>query len=87
MKSATLPSFWAAYEILNGDVKRSARKAYRLWAENPFHPSLDFKCINQEENVWCLRITRGYRALSNLEGDTVMWFWTGSHHEYERFIS
>jgi hypothetical protein len=87
MKSATLPSFWAAYEILNGDVKRSARKAYRLWVENPFHPSLHFKCINREGNVGPLRIIRGYRALGILERDTVTSFWIGSHDEYERFIS
>jgi hypothetical protein len=54
---------------------------------NPFHPSLHFKCINREENVWSVRITRGYRALGILEGDTVTWFWIGSHDEYERFIS
>jgi hypothetical protein len=63
MKSAVVPSFWAAYDILNADVKRRARKAYRLWVENPFHPSLYFKCVNREENVWSVRITRGYRAL------------------------
>ncbi|MEM3048430.1 MAG: hypothetical protein QXK72_04375 [Candidatus Bathyarchaeia archaeon] len=87
MKSATLPSFWAAYESLNEDIKRSARRADRLWAQNPFHPSLHFKCINREENVWSVRVTRGYRALGILEGDTVTWFWIGSHDEYERFIS
>lgn len=36
MKSATLPSFWTAYMSLEEDIKRSARKAYRLWAQNPF---------------------------------------------------
>jgi hypothetical protein len=87
MKSATLPSFWATYESLDEDAKRSARKAYLLWARNPFHPSLHFKCINREENVWSVRITRGYRALGVLEGDTITWFWIGTHDEYERFIS
>jgi len=87
MKSATLLSFWAAYELLNEDVKHSARKAYRLWAQNPFHPSLHFKCINREESVWSVRITRGYRALGILEGDTVTWFWIGGHDEYEGFFS
>jgi len=52
MKSATLPSFWDAYKSLNEQIKRSARKAYQLWRENPFHPSLHFKCVNDEENVW-----------------------------------
>ncbi|MFN3982118.1 MAG: hypothetical protein ACK4SA_17215 [Caldilinea sp.] len=87
MKSATLPSFWAAYDSLDADIKRSARKAYRLWAQNPFHPSVHFKCIDREENIWSARVTRGYRALGVLEEDTVTWFWIGSHDEYERFFS
>ncbi|ABQ92704.1 ParE family toxin-like protein [Roseiflexus sp. RS-1] len=87
MKSAALPSFWTAYVSLEEDIKRSTRKAYRLWAQSPFHPSLHFKCINREENVWSVRVTRGYRALGILEGDTMTWFWIGSHDDYERFFS
>lgn len=87
MKSAALPSFWAAYEALDADIRRSARKAYRLWAQNPFHPSLHFKCIDRDENIWSARVTRSYRALGVLEENTVTWFWIGSHDEYERFFS
>jgi len=47
MNSATLPSFWEAYGRLDDSVRQSARKAYALWADNPFHPSLRFKCINE----------------------------------------
>ena len=86
MKSSTLPSFWAAYTVLDEATKRAARKAYSLWAENPFHPSLGFKCINREEDVWAVRITRGYRVVGLLEGDTATWFWIGRHDEYERFF-
>ena len=87
MKSATLPSFWAAYLSLDESTKRATRKAYRLWMENPFHPSLHFKCINTEEDVWALRVTLGFRAVGILEGDTVTWFWIGNHDEYERFFA
>jgi hypothetical protein len=86
MNSATLPSFWRAYEALDKEITRRARRAYRLWAQNPFHPSLRFKCINRDEDVWSVRITRGYRAIGVLEGDTVTWFWVGSHDDYERFF-
>jgi hypothetical protein len=86
MRSLTLPSFWEAYAPLDDGVKRSARKAYHLWARNPFHPSLRFKCINQPENIWSVRITRGYRAVGVLEGDEVTWFWIGGHDDYERFF-
>jgi len=87
MKSATLPSFWTAYGSLDEEIRRRARKACRLWAQDPFHPSLRFKCINSEENIWSVRITRGYRAIGIWEGDTVTWFWIGSHDDYERFFS
>ena len=87
MKSATLPSFWTAYASLDEDTKRMARKAFRFWTQNPFHPSLRFKCINRQENIWSARITLGYRAIGVLEGDTVTWFWVGSHDDYERFFT
>lgn len=87
MKSQTLSSFWNNYQLLTGKNRRSARKAYRLWKENPFHPSLHFKCINSEENIWSVRINRSYRAIGILDNDTVTWFWVGNHDDYEKFFS
>lgn len=87
MKSATLPSFWKAYSNLDPSIRRRARKAYHLWAQNPFHPSLYFKCINSQENIWSARVTLGYRAVGVLDEDTITWFWIGNHDEYERFFS
>ena len=86
MKSATLPSFWNAYRTLDESIKRRARKVFQLWSQNPFHPSLHFKCINREEDVWSVRITLGYRAIGIMDGDTVTWFWIGSHDDYEHFF-
>ena len=87
MKSATLPSFWNNYKSLNLKIRKQARKTYLLWHNNPFHPSLHFKCINSKENIWSVRITKNYRAIGIFEGDTVTWFWIGSHDDYERFFS
>jgi mRNA-degrading endonuclease RelE of RelBE toxin-antitoxin system len=83
MKSATLPSFWDSYKKLDETVKRRARKAFELWSENPFHPSLHFKCINSEEDIWSVRITLNYRAIGVFDRDKVTWFWIGSHKDYE----
>lgn len=87
MNSQTLPSFWQAYETLEESVRKRARKAYEIWSENPFHPSLHFKCVNPGEKIWSLRISLAYRALGIFENDTVTWFWIGNHKEYERFFS
>jgi hypothetical protein len=86
MKSQTLPSFWEVYRLLGPEIRSSARKAYRLWSENPFYPSLHFKCVNREESVWSLRITLAYRALCIFEDGEVTWFWIGLHDEYERAL-
>ncbi len=86
MKSQTLPSFWENYKLLNEKTRRGARKSYKLWKDNPFHPSLHFKCINSKENIWSVRITRSHRAIGILDGDTVTWFWIGDHDDYEKFF-
>ncbi|MFP4300374.1 MAG: type II toxin-antitoxin system RelE family toxin [Spirulinaceae cyanobacterium] len=86
MKSEVLPSFWAEYRKLNSDVRQQAHKTYRLWAENPFHPSLHFKCINTQEDIWSVRVTRGYRSVGFKEADIITWFWIGNHDDYERFF-
>ncbi len=70
MRSHALPSFWDAYSRLDEDVRRRARKAFRLWAENPFHPSLHFKCMDSQENIWSVRISLEHRALGVWEGDS-----------------
>jgi hypothetical protein len=87
MKSATLPSFWEKYRVMPPAVRAGARKAYRLWGENPFHPSLHFKCIDSEEDIWSVRVTKSHRAVGVMSGDTVTWFWIGDHDEYESFYS
>jgi Txe/YoeB family toxin of Txe-Axe toxin-antitoxin module len=87
MKSATLPSFWEKYRAMSPAVRAGARKAYRLWADNPFHPSLHFKCIDSEEDIWSVRVTKSHRAVGVLSEDTVTWFWIGDHDEYEAFYS
>lgn len=86
MKSNTLPSFWEAYKKLAPDMQKRARKVYRLWAADSFHPSLHFKCVNSEEDIWSVRITLGVRSLGVLDGDTVTWFWVGDHDDYKRFF-
>ena len=86
MKSKTLPSFWKAYVDLDPTIKRQARKAYSLWRDNPYHPSLRFKCINVQDHIWSIRVTRNYRALGILEDDTLTWLWIGDHDAYRRFF-
>ena len=64
-------------------LQKTAVKQYRLWLNDPSHPSLQFKKV---QNFWSCRITDSYRALAVIDGDTAVWFWIGSHPEYELLI-
>lgn len=86
MRSRTTPEFWKEYDSLDASLKKAARKAYSLWHENAFHPSLRFKCINSAANVWSARISKGYRALCVVDDDTAIWFWIGKHDDYEKYF-
>ena len=36
--------------------------------------------------VYSARVGIGYRALATVEGDTAVWFWVGSHAEYDQLL-
>ncbi len=84
MTSACTPGFWARYNALAKEVRDLALKNYRLWEQNPQHSSLRFKHL--EDNVWSVRVGIHYRALGELKGDQIRWFWIGNHSEYDRLI-
>jgi len=86
IESRTTRSFRTAFASLPDDIQARARRAYELFRQHPEHPSLRFKKVAQLENVYSVRIGLGYRALGVLEGSTVIWFWIGSHADYDRMI-
>lgn len=86
MKSRATPKFWKLYARLPPDVQRRARKAYQMWKENPRHPSLHFKRVDDEEPIYSARVSDDHRVPGVLEGDTMIWYWIGSHDEYERLL-
>ena len=86
MKSRTTRKFWRHFEALPEDIQERARIAYGRFREDPSHPSLQFKKVNDQANVYSVRIGIAYRALGIFDGDTVIWFWIGHHDEYERML-
>ncbi len=86
MRSRTTRRFRACLADLPQPVQRQARDAYRLWLANPRHPSLQFKKLSTTNPVHSVRIGPAYRALAVRDDDTLVWFWIGSHADYDRLI-
>ena len=87
MKSRTTRRFRSSFTNLPPSVQQQTRQAYRLWLENPRHPSLRYKRLKTANPVYSVRIGGTYRALGVVEDDTIVWFWIGPHGEYDRVIS
>jgi len=83
MKSRAIGTFWDRYHVLPTDIQKIADKQYRLWIENPYHPSIHFKKVGR---YWSARVTDDYRSVGIKDGDTIIWFWIGTHREYDRLL-
>lgn len=74
MKSRLTRQFRRAFADLPDAVKERARDAYRLFHDNPDHPSLRFKRVDPTDPIYSVRIGLGYRAVGVMEGDTIYWY-------------
>jgi len=86
VKSQTTKSFWKHYWALPPEIRKRARKAFERWRDDPTCPGLFFKRVKEGQPIYSVRVGLGYRALGLLRGDTVTWFWIGTHDEYDRLV-
>jgi hypothetical protein len=86
MISRTTERFRREFGRLPAEVQQQARAAYRLFRQDPYHPSLRFRRIHQSEPVYSTRVGLHYRAVGVVEDDTITWFWIGPHAEYDHLV-
>lgn len=87
MRSKTTRRFRKSFSQLPEPIKDRAREAYRRFVENPDHPGLRFKRVHTTEQIYSVRVTRDYRALGVRDDGTIVWFWIGSHADYDELLS
>ena len=86
MISRRTPRFRKAFSNLPQDIKDAARESYRRFRDDPRHPSLHLKQVHPTEPIYSVRISLQYRALAVIDGETFVWFWIGSHAEYDALL-
>jgi hypothetical protein len=86
LKSQTTAKFRSLLDAAAPVRRAKIRSAYRLWRENPAHPSLRFKKVHPRLPIYSVRVDLNWRAVGVLEGETVLWFWVGPHSEYEALL-
>ena len=83
MKHHASPAFWDCYRQLPEPVQELANKSFSLLRADPQHPSLRFKKIDRFRSA---RVGLHYRVLGVEVPDGVLWFWIGSHADYDKQI-
>jgi hypothetical protein len=83
MRHWASPSFWRCYRELPLSIQELADKNFKLLRSNPQHPSLHLKTVGK---YWSVRVGRKYRALAIETGQELVWFWIGTHAEYDKLV-
>jgi len=85
--SHTTKRFRALYDEFPAEIQNQVRRAYRLFQDNPSHPSLRFKPVHTTQPIYSVRIGQGYRAVGVVSGEEIVWYWVGSHADYDRLLN
>ncbi len=83
MKHFASPSFWSAYEALPSAVRVLADKNFEFLKADPKHPALH---INHVGLYWSTRFGLHYGAFDVEAEDGLVWFWIGSHADYDKLV-
>lgn len=87
MTSRTTEHFRQAFRALPASIQQQARAAYRRFRDDPYHPSLRFNQVHPTRPIYSARIGIGYRALGVRADDEIIWFWIGSHADYDGLLA
>lgn len=84
MKHLASRPFWDCYERLPKSIRTLADKNFALLKQDSNHPALHFKRIGNYRSV---RVGMRYRALAVVQDKDLLWFWIGSHADYDRILA
>jgi hypothetical protein len=83
MRHFASADFWISYDALPAEVKSLADKSFALLKQDRKHPSLSLKKVGR---YWSARVGLRYRALAAETHGDLVWFWIGTHSEYDQII-
>ena len=83
MKHLASPEFWAAFDKLPLQARELAKKNFELLKSDLQHPSLHYKKTGRFRSV---RVGLKYRALAVEIEAGILWFWIGTHADYDALL-
>ena len=77
--------FRAQFSLLPTHIQELARKNFRLWKSDPWHPSINYKEVKPRR--MSARVGDHYLVLGSKQPDgTIVWTWIGPHETYNKLL-
>ncbi len=79
------------YAALPGSIQQAAIAAFAMFLLNPDHPGLRRHSLKttrkgqHQPGSFSVRVTFGYRAIYFTNNGVNVWYWIGSHADYDAF--
>ena len=73
------------------NIQHLAELAFQKFLEDPAHPALENHPLDDthkgrhRKGSRSVAVTRRYRAIYVVDDDTNVWYWIGSHEDYNNF--
>jgi len=83
MRHFASPAFWKLYEKLPSAIQELADKNFELLKADPKHPSLHLKKAGK---YWSARVGMKYHVLGTEIDEGMLWFWIGTHADYDKML-
>ena len=74
------------HEALPEQIQRQAKTAFRKFQQDPYQAGLQFKQVHEVKPIYSARISRDYRAVGIKNDEEIIWFWIGSHSDYNNLL-
>jgi len=75
------PDFRSQYHRLPRHIRDLADQNFELLKSDPRHPYLHLKKVGRH---WSVRVGIHYRAIGVESPQGILWYWIGTHAEYDR---
>lgn len=87
MKSKTTKTFWKLLNALPLEVQQQAWDSYRAWQTDLWNSRFEFKPVHPSQPFYSVRINYSYRAVGIRNQEEIVWFWIGSHSDYNNLLN
>jgi len=90
-KNVRTKSYRHCLKTLDGNIQELAELAFAQFLKDPEspvlanHPLDDTHRGQHQKGSRAVSVTRRYRAIYVVDGDTNVWYWIGSHESYNTF--